>query len=122
MFQKVIKLRAVLFVAFLSILLIPAVSALIIEEIDSGKTTTITATGTNIDVATINDHIDQRTQEILNSIELSIDEKLAVYEAKLDSIVQKLFLKIGLGIISICLFIFNFSIASKIIIEGVENS
>ena len=82
MFQKVIKLRAVLFVAFLSILLIPAVSALIIEEIDSGQTTTITATGTNIDVAIINDHIDKRTQEILNSIELSIDERIAIYEAK----------------------------------------
>ena len=105
------------FAVFLSILiLIPAVSAIVIEEIDSGETTTITATGTNIDVAQIEAHIDQRTAEIAESIQQNMNAKLSEYEAKADQLLEKFFVKMGLGITTICLFIFNFSIATKIFI------
>ena len=111
------------FIIFLSILIIAqSVSAIEITEfetINTTPTTTIQATGTNIEVAILKDFIDTEIemlkQEFMAGLELEKEE----LNQRLEKAINYIALKLGLGIVAICLFIFNLSLSYKLLTEVV---
>ncbi len=111
-----------LLMALLSLIFITsAVSAIVITEIDNDpKTTPLSInTGENISVSIIRDELNIIKDNLLNEIELSVSDKLSGTEKKIDEYFSTIISKIGLGFLSIALFIFNLKLGEKLFLEMV---
>ena len=103
------------FIIFLSLILIANTGmAIIIQEIDDPDTPTITE-GKTLDVALIEDYIDQKAKEIANEIDFQTEAKLTDLNNKIDEIINQIFQRIALAILCLCLFNFNMFLASKLL-------
>ena len=111
-----------LLMALLSLIFITsAVSAIVITEVDNDSETTPIATnaGENISVSIIREELNKIKGSILDELEISVSDKLSGTEQKIDDYFSTIISKIGLGFLSIALFIFNLKLAEKLFLEMV---
>ncbi len=111
-----------LLMALLSLIFITAsVSAIVITEVDNDSETIPLPInpGENISVSIIREELNIIKDNLLTEIETSVSEKLDVTEKKIDSYFSTIISKIGLGFLSIALFIFNLKLGEKLFLEMV---
>ncbi len=114
-------MRKLLMVLLSLIFITSAVSAIVITEVDNDSETTPTSinTGENISVSIIREELNKIKDNLLNEIELSVSDKLSGTEKKIDDYFSIIISKIGLGFLSIALFIFNLKLGEKLFLEMV---
>ena len=114
------KVQTKLFITCLSlVLLCISVSGIEIIEYDTLEDVVITSEGENIGVALIKAYIDEKVDSVAQDIDVIVEQQVNDFNEKIDEELRKIHLKIGIGIVTICLFIFNILLASKLLIEGV---
>ena len=100
--------------------MIPAIYAIEVIELDDGSLDPpIQATGTKIEVALIQDYIDQRIDSLTIEFQAGLQTEKTELYTKMEEITNYISVKLGLGIVCICLFIFNISLAFQLFSEVV---
>ncbi len=113
-FQKVEAMRVLLTMLLSLIFLTSAVSAIVITEIDDEQAITPVSInpGENISVSIIREELKEIKTQLLTDIDESVSAKIEEFE-------EKILAKIGLGFLSLALFMFNLALAKKLLIDMV---
>lgn len=93
-------------------------SAIVIEEYEPIETQPTTSDGENVNVALIKGYIDEKTDNLANIIEFLVNEKVKSINDQIDSTMQIVFYKIGVGVVTICLFLFQLLLGYYLFIAG----
>ena len=113
-------MRGLLMMLLSLILISSAVSAIVITEIDDETTNPITInTGENISIALIREELKEIKAQLVSEIEVTVLERIESFEQRADNYFSTIISKIGLGFLSLALFIFNLALAKKLLIEMV---